>query len=53
MDIEYEIIMAIDEVVMATGKDINESCEDLIKKFHSDYDLIIEYLENEYGVRFF
>lgn len=50
-ELEYEVLMAIDEVVISKAKGIDESCEDLIKKF-KDYDEIIDYLSDKYDVIF-
>lgn len=50
-ELEYEVLMAIDEVVMSTGKEIDESCNELIDRF-KNYDEIIDYLSDKYNVIF-
>lgn len=50
-DIVYETMMAMDEVAMGVQvEELDESCDDLIEKFNSDYDEIINYLSNKYKV---
>lgn len=50
-ELEYEVSMAIDEIVISTAKEIDESCNDLVNEFN-DYDKIINYLSNKYDVIF-
>ncbi|MCS6112454.1 hypothetical protein FDB50_15850 [Clostridium botulinum] len=49
-DLIYEVMMVIDDICMILNKDLDESVDELIKMFDSNYDKILDYLSDKYDV---
>ena len=52
-DLGYEVMMVVDDVVMTINKDLDESVDELIKMFDSNYDKILDYLSVKYDVHMY
>nr|WP_172688084.1 hypothetical protein [Clostridium botulinum]ALT05489.1 hypothetical protein [Clostridium botulinum]ALT05587.1 hypothetical protein [Clostridium botulinum] len=52
-DLVYEVMMIVDDVVMIINKDLDESVDELIKMFDSNYDKILNYLSDKYDVHIY
>ncbi|NFH90572.1 hypothetical protein FDA33_10255 [Clostridium botulinum] len=52
-DLVSEVMMIVDDIVMIINKDLDESVDELIKMFDSNYDKILNYLSDKYDVHIY